>query len=142
MKYFSSEQDVRCSSKHPEIKITPHFRYWYVHLIAKKLRLFPFRKKKKKKEKIHPGESDCSQLEQIRLEKTVATWCSLCKQLLPHTQQPLCSCRREESQMQRRHTLHSERSAQGQGKTWSGVAATSAARIQGRVLSSAFMHPC
>lgn len=55
-----------------------------------------------------------------------------------------CVCvgaRKSEMQTEERHTLHSEMNAQGQGKTRSGVAATSAARIQGRVLSSAFMHP-
>ncbi len=49
-----------------------------------KLRIFPSKRKKKK----NPGESDRSRLERIRQKETVATWCSLCQQLLPHTQQP------------------------------------------------------
>lgn len=89
------------------------------------------------KKKKNPASPDYSQLARILWRKAVSTWCSRRQQLLAHTQQPPCvrvSVRK--SEMQRRQTLRGERSAQGQGKTWSGVAATSAACIQGRVVSS------
>lgn len=81
-----------------------------------KLRLFHLEKEK------DPDESDCSQLGLTRLKKTVATWCSLCKQLLPHTQQPCARVGVRKAKCNG-DTLHGEQSAQGQGKTWSGVAA-------------------
>lgn len=104
-----------------KIKITPHFRYWYVHLIAKSCVSSPaITEKGPRRALLLPAWTDPSEDSCYLVLLSVHTTSPA------DTAAALCSCQWEESEMQRRRTLHGEQSAQGQGKTWSGVAATSA----------------
>lgn len=126
----NQQQQTKMKNSSLKALVRPHH--------CKKLGVFPPSIRKKR----NPASPDYSQLAQNPLEAGSFY-------LVPsepttsraHAAAPGVRVSARKSQMQRRQTLRGEQRAQGQGKTWSGVAATSAARIQGRALFSAFAHP-